>query len=404
MERIPVEIWQQILLEVMEMDAAHIFATSCTSYTFLYFVKLQTRIHKHREPHLGYLERRRRLRLVCRAWNEFILLTRHRWLQLGEGSAVYDLDSTTPGTRGIRAVEKLSMTISSEEFVTPVLSWASHILKRPANQSPLQAYTLWLLKTPTRGYNPFDDLVGTGTTPECANPNTNPNTTLRSLSITKGSGLNASIALPQISSIFTGLRSLFLINIVDTPWQTMALPHLEVLLVHHKLTWTPKPPWPIQAWDTPALRHVHLGYFRSVRQFTGVLDGLLGRYAHQIESLVLLELPMWSSSIVELPPNFWAQFSALRLFGAKAATLRRKHWSGWTVEPPTTHPLRYLVCLSASSAEYTINRLRQEWTWHGGVRLVVGPNATDTYHVIKDVRDDQWITRMEETDGVLPEL
>jgi hypothetical protein len=398
MERVPLEVWQQILLKVMEMDDAHTFATSCTPYTFLYFVKLQTRIHKHRKSHLDYLERRRRLRLVCRAWNDIILLTRHRWLQLGEGSAVYDLDSTTPGARGVRGVEKLSMAISSEELVTPVLSWASHILKRPDNQSPLRAYTLRLLNPHTREYNLFEYLVGMGTTPEYVN------TTLRSLSITKGFDLNVSITLPQISSIFTGLRSLFLINIVETPWQTMALPHLEVLLVHHTPTQTPRPPWPIQTWDTPALRHVHLGHFRSVWQFTGVLDRLLGRYAHQIESLVLLERRKGSNLIIKLPPNFWAQFSALRLFGVNVATLQSKHWSGWTVVPPTTHPLRYLVCWSASSADSTINRVREEWTWHGGVRLVTGPNATDTYHVIKDVRDDQWITRVEEIDGVLPEL
>jgi hypothetical protein len=400
MERVPVEIWQQILLKVMDMDDAHMFATTCTPYTFLYFVTLQTRTHKHRKSHLDYLEQLKRLRLVCRAWNEFVLLTGHRWLQLDERSAVYDLLSTTPGARGVRGVEKLSMTISSEELVTPMLSWAAHILKRPANQSPLRAYTLWLLKTPRQGYNPFDDLVGMGTSPEC----TNTNTTLRSLSITKGFNSNASITLPQISSTFTGLRSLFLINIVATPRQRMALPHLEVLYVQHTLSVFPKLPWPMQAWDTPALRHVHLGHFNAVRQLTGVLDGFLGRYAHQIETLVLLELRRWSVLIIELPPSFWAQFSALRLFGVKFATLRRKHWSGWTVVPPTTHPLRYLVCWSASSAESAINRVRQEWTWHGGVRLVAGRNSTDTYHVVKDVRDGQWVTKMEETYGILPEL
>ena len=92
MERIPVEVWQQILLEVMEMDGAPIFATSCTPYTFLYFVDQYTRFHRHQKPHLEYLEQRRCLRLVCRTWNEFVLLTRHRWLQLGEGSAMYELD------------------------------------------------------------------------------------------------------------------------------------------------------------------------------------------------------------------------------------------------------------------------------------------------------------------------
>jgi hypothetical protein len=398
MERVPVEVWQLILLEVMDMGDAHIFATSCTPYTFLYFVYLQTRIHKQQESHQDYLERRRRLRLVCRAWSEFVLLTEHRWLQLDEGSAVYDLDSTTPGARGVRAVERLSTMISLEELVTPILSWVSHILKRPANQSPLRAYNLRLLNPPTREYNLFHDLVGMGTTPEYMN------TTLRSLSITKGFISKASITLPQISSIFVGLRSLFLINVVATLRQAMALPHLEVLYMHHTLTWTPELPWPMQMWDTPALRHVHLGHFNAVGQLTGVLDDFLGRYARQIESLTLLQIDRSSMSIMDLPPCFWSRFSALRLLGMRAATLKRKHWSGWTVVPPATHPLRYLVCWSFFSVGRTVDCVRLRWTWHGGVRLVAGQDFKDTYHVVKDVRDGQWVTKMEETNGILPEL
>ena len=38
MERVSVEIWQQILLRVMETNDWPIFATSCTPYTFLAFI------------------------------------------------------------------------------------------------------------------------------------------------------------------------------------------------------------------------------------------------------------------------------------------------------------------------------------------------------------------------------
>jgi hypothetical protein len=401
MERVPVEIWQQILLKVMEMNDAHIFVTSCTPYTFLYFVDQQTLIHKYRRSHLGYLKRRRRLRLVCRAWSEFVLLTSHRWLQLDEASAAHYLASATPDAGGVRAVEKLSTTIRSDEWMTPILSWASHILKRSANQFPLRAYTLRLLN-PTRGYNPFDDLVGRGTTPKFTNANTN--TTLRSLSITTAIGSNASIPLPQISSTFKGLRSLFLINTTATPTQAIVLPHLEVLYMHHRFPTFPTLQYPMQTWDTPALRHVYLGYFNTAEQLTGVLDGFLGRYASQLESLALLQLDQPPTLIMDLLPCFWSQFSALRLLGLRAATLERKDWTGWTIVPPATHPLRYLVCWSASSAESTVGRVRLRWTWHGGVRLVTGQNFTDTYYVVKDVRDGQWVTKMEETNGVLPEL
>ena len=399
MERIPVEVWQQILLKVMEIVGVPIFATSCTPYTFLYFVDQHTLFDRQPKPHLEYLEQRRCLRLVCRTWNEFVLLTRHRWLQLGEGSTMYELDSTTttttPGARGVGPVERLSTTITSEELATPILSWVSHILKCPADQSPLRAYTLRFLQPPVWGYNPFNDLVGSSTTQD---PETN--TTLRSFSIDTAFGSIAGIVLPEISRNFTGLRSLFLINANASPTQTLTLAHLEVLYMQYLL---PIFELQMEVWETPALRHVHLGHFSSTEQLTGVLDGFLGQYAHQIESLALVELSMDTWSFFDLPTQFWAKFTALRLLGLNATTLEREDWTGWSIVPPPTHPLRYLVCLSQVSAERTVDRVRPRWTWHEGVRLVAEQNASDSYYVVKDIRDCQWNTKMEKTYGILPE-
>ena len=68
----------------MEADDRLTFMTSCASYTFLYFVDQQIRIYGQRKPYLDYLERRRRLRLVCSTWNEFVLITGPRWLHLDD--------------------------------------------------------------------------------------------------------------------------------------------------------------------------------------------------------------------------------------------------------------------------------------------------------------------------------
>jgi hypothetical protein len=409
MERVPVEIWQQILLKVMEVDAGPIFATSCTPYTFLYFVTQQTRMHKKQRPYLDYRDQRRRLRLVCRTWNEYIINSSHRWLQLDDpgcldeqGRAVYELDSSTPGPGGdVGPVERLSTTINSEELASHILSWTSHILKRPANHSPLRAYTLRLLKTPVRRYNPFDGLVGTATTTAAAAGYTN--MTLRALSITTSFGSSARIAFPQISTTFPHLRALFLVNANATAQQALALPQLEVLLVHNTLA-ALGTPLPVHTWDTPALRHAHLGHVSSSAQVVAVRDGFLRRYAPQLQSLVLLELSKASESFVDLPLWFWDEFCALRLLGLKAATMEREDWSGWSVVPPTTHPLQYVVCWSPSTPESTVERVRQRWTYHQGVRLVAGQQTTDTYHLVRDIRDGQWIAKMEETDGILPEL
>jgi len=413
MERFPIELWEQILLKVMEMDETPIFATSCTSYTFLYFVNQQTSKPWHRKPHYDYLERRRRLRLVCRTWNEFVLSTSHRWLQLGQGNAMYELDSTTtsPGCRGgVGPIEKLSTTINSEESVIPVLSWVSHILKRPENHSPLRAYTLRLFNTPVPGYNPFDDLLVGAKTTQGTNANTN--TTLHSLSITTSIDSNASIAFSQISRTFTSLRSLFLTDVTVAPQQALALPHLEVLYLNYPLPWLEMLQGSMETWKTPALRHVYLGHI-SV-PLMDVLDRFLGQYARQIESLVLSPITTYPPHLfnpittypphlLNLPSGFWDQFTELRLLGLDNGTLEDEEWSGWSVVPPPTHPCRYLVCRINPSMDRVVNKIDSIWTWHDGVRLVAGHADWDKYYVVTKYPGSS-ITSMESNYGVLPEF
>jgi len=204
MERVPVEVWQQILLKAMEANDWPMFATSCTPYTFLDFVFLRTSQQMFRKPSLDYLAQHRCLRPVCRAWNELVLSASHRWLSVDEQSPIYNLDPTTSSRAkgGVGPVEGLSTEIHWDGMVTPALSWASHILKRPASQSPLRAYTLRLYVTPVPGYNPLNNLLaGTRTTtthnPECTNPECT-NTTLHSLSIITSSDISISIPFSQI--------------------------------------------------------------------------------------------------------------------------------------------------------------------------------------------------------------
>jgi len=421
MERVSVEVWQQILLKVMETSNWPIFATSCTPYTFLAFTYLHLSQQRDQKPYLDYQTQRSCLRLVCRAWNEFVLFTSHRWLPLEDWSPMYELDPTTliRTKGGVGPIEILSTAINSDEFLTPILSWASHVLKRPASQSPLWAYNLHIVVAPELkpGCNPLDLLVGATTTldPECTTTTTNANTTLRSLSITAlfGSNLSGtkhSTLLSQISRTFTGLRSLFLIRVKAPPQQTLALAQLEVLYVEcYHPEWN-KLQQLIETWDTPRLRHVHLGRFNT--PLTDVIDHVLGRYAHQIESLVLSNVAFLPTSCLDLPSGFWTQFIALRLFGLDCNTLGRKEWSGWSVVPPPTHPCRYLLCdmwaateLELESlVEHEVYNIHRGWTWNDGVRLVAGDARLGQYYIVKNIRDGQSIADMEKTVGVLPEL
>jgi len=409
MEHVSVEIWQQILLKAMEANDWPIFGTSCTPYTFLAFMHLYDFHQRDRKPYQDYLTQRRGLRLVCRAWNKFVLFTSHRWLLLEEAlSPMYKVDPTTSYAEGgVGPVEKLSTVINSNELGTPILSWVSHILKRPASQTPLRTYILWISGALRQGYNPLDDLIGTTTTqnPGCSNTNTNTNTTLRALSIAITSPTRNFISLSQISRTFTGLRMLSLFNINATPQQTLTLAHLEVLYVRLPSKTLLES---MGTWDVPALRHVSLGNF-SMMSLTDVVDRFLGRWAHQIESLFCKEFDRfrWSilaSPLLDLPSGFWAQFPVLRLLGLDPEPLQLEEWSGWSVVPPPTHPCRYLVCCLYSVEEIGVEDIRTNWTWHDGVRLVAGDAQSNQYYVVKNIRDDPSFANMEKTVGVLPEL
>jgi len=399
-----------------------IFATSCTPYTFLAFIDLHDGHDGHPKSYDKYVEQRKRLRLVCRAWNDFVLFTSHRWLQLHERSPMYKLDSTTTARAngGVGPVEKLSMSIQFSDM-TPILSWASHILKRPAGQSPLRAYIFRLHLNrdtmPAPRDSLFDDfLVGTTTTQDLECTNTNTNTTLHLLSITTMNlqpKFHTPISFSQISGIFPGLRSLFLRRVKVTPQQSLTLAHLEVLSVFDPSKALLES---METWDMPALRHVSLGYF-TMTSLTDVVDRFLGRWAHQIESLFCrkfdpLRSSILASPLLDLPSGFWAQFPVLHLLGLDCEALKRKEWSGWSVVPPPTHPCRYLVCCVYPGKESEVERhvgrqvedIRTKWTWHDGMRLVVEHPPTGQYYVVKNIRDGTSIANMEKTVGILPEL
>jgi hypothetical protein len=402
MKRLAVEIWQQILIKVMETKYPPIFATSCTPSTFLWFKDLHTEQQRHPKQYIDYLEQRGRLRLVCRAWNGLVLFAGDRWLRLEDWSPLFELDPTitTHANGGVGPVERLITIIRDDNLVTPMLSWASHILKRPAGQSPLRAYNLQLHVLPVPGYNPFDDfLVETTRNLECASTSTNTNTTLRLLTIEIVHDLDISISLSQISRTFTGLRSLFLCSVKATPQQPLRLAHLEVLYVGCPSKTLLKS---METWETPALRHVYLEGFCML--LADVIGSFLGRYAHQIESLDLSRFSEYPSFIPDLPSGFWAQFTALRLLSLGDEPLVREQWSGWSVMPPPTHPCRYLVCSVYSGRTRVIKDILSRWTWHDGVKLITGNRISGVYYIVKNIRDDLSVFTMERTVGVLPEL
>lgn len=81
--RVPVEIWEHILLEVVSSQSMLVFATSCSASDYLTFKRTcgdgETRSHRY--EYVKFWQTRRTLRAVCRSWRSFFdrLDQRDRW-------------------------------------------------------------------------------------------------------------------------------------------------------------------------------------------------------------------------------------------------------------------------------------------------------------------------------------
>jgi hypothetical protein len=87
--RIPVEIWELILLEVILPQSMLVFATSCSASDYLIFKRTcgDGENSSHRYEYVKSLQNRRTLRGVCRSWMSFFdrLDLRDRWSHLPSG-------------------------------------------------------------------------------------------------------------------------------------------------------------------------------------------------------------------------------------------------------------------------------------------------------------------------------
>ena len=383
-DRLPVEIWQDILLLAIESDGCSPFATTCTPSTFLHFLK------RERNPdnaYINYSRCRATLRQVCRAWDQFLLSTNSWWIHVrshvrspNHPQKTLDLPSITDQ---VPTVKRVSMSITAHGRVVPGLNWASDLLQRV--RVPLLSYSL-ILSIPSHRHchhNPCDFLAGV-----------RPNLALRNLQIAcLGMNTCGTISFSQISANFKDLVSLSLFNLVMRSRGKLALPCLELLYISNPRY----APLPTQGWNLPRLRHVYIAVITSKTGFNVVLN-FLRRYASQLESLFLIEYPFSSG----LPHDFWDSFTALQLLGVRYHVLDNRSWSGWDITPPRSHPFRYLACRHCIDFEVTASLLRSMWTYHEDVALVIENANSGEYYLIEDIKEDGWRTRVTKTDGILP--
>jgi len=158
-DRIPVEIWQSILLLTIESDGSALFTTTRTPSTFIHFLKQE---EYPGSSYTGYVRRRATLRQVCRAWNHFLLSTNSWWIHLrGPKRPRRSLDLPSI-TDQMPTIKRLSMVITAHECIQSGIDWAFDLLQRV--QVPLISYN-FTFSTPfdhdfSRG--PIDILAAVG--------------------------------------------------------------------------------------------------------------------------------------------------------------------------------------------------------------------------------------------------
>ena len=380
-DRLPVEIWVDILLLAVEPDAGpSVFATTCTASTFIHFITQEN------YSYIEYVRRRATLRRVCRAWNETVLSTDCWWIHLSTPTQILVSPSTTDQ---VRTIKRLSMAAMDRQYVEHWVNWASDVLQRV--QTPLITYDV-TFPLCNDGYYAcpkthalHDFLPGVGS-----------KIALRRLRVVFPN-LNhcRTISFSHLNANFKNLVSLSLCNLIVFSPQELTLPHLEVL---HLATFMGALPSPTQEWDLPRLRHVcvdgnlHPPYIDYWLKF-------LRRYASQLETLFLSVQSRWD----DFPLDFWDSFTALQLLGLPYNVLTDRGWGGWITTPPRTHPFRYLVCRYCSDVVATVDSLESIWTYHGEVGLVIEGDNSGQYYLIEDIEEKGWKTRMTESDGILPD-
>ncbi len=385
-DRLPVEIWEDILLLAVEPDVGPtVFATTCTASTFIHFITQEN------PSYIEYMRRRATLRQVCRAWNETLLSTDSWWTHLSTPIRSQRILVSSSTTDQVPTVKRLSMNTKDRECLEHWVNWASDVLQRV--QAPLITYDV---KFPS-----CDDGIDTcrqrkGHALDDFLPRVGSKMALRSLRVVFPS-LNycRAISFPHLNANFKNLVSLSLCNLIMLSPQELTLPHLEVLQLTRYIG---LPPSPTQGWNLPRLRHVCVDGDLHTLYVNRWLKFLL-RYASQLETLFLSVDYPWE----DFPLDFWDSFTALQLLGLLDNVLTDRGWGGWIATPPRTHPFRYLVCRYCRDVVETVDSLESMWTYHQGVGLVIERGTRGQYYLIEDIEEKGWKTRMTKSDGILPD-
>jgi hypothetical protein len=351
-ERAPVEIWERIILALIDFDPykTPFFTVYCTPDNYLAFKRTCSdfRDEASNYSYKAIEKTRRSLRLVSKSWK--VVADREdlggRWIRSETQKSGVDMESWENALRiDFRDSGKTCTDWLEREKKTHLKSGVGARVQR-----------LEILHTNTNSFRPtFSNL--------CAASAALPN--LRSLSLNIRGPINY---LRSISRCFPQLTHLTLFSNVDnlqfSDGDALQLEKLEVLFLFFR-DFPDRP----EAWSLPALEHIHI---RPMRSPSGQdVISFLRQYGHTLKTMDLDDTTPVSSlpfkyntrrpKTRRFPADFWTSFPHLELLRCSLK------YSSFPTYPDKSSSLRFLV--DTDPIEGGHDFVTSLWPWLEGDEL-----------------------------------
>ncbi|KAG8845439.1 hypothetical protein FRB91_001741 [Serendipita sp. 411] len=387
--RVPVEIWNRVLLEAVLLDEnkSPFLSATCTSSNYLAFKRTcgDRRSAAYRHEYKSIENHRRKLRLVCRAWKEFA----DRWDLCDRWVTVRSLKNEIPDEtwRGALRVEYLDVSETWEHSIkSSIFCW------KTLGGNGLRMTRLELLRLSKGEFKPIlEVLFGAAK----ALPQ------LRSL----GLGVPDSYGgLPRkLSRFFPRLTHLTLDFTIVGPgeivWDppkgkeipegavaeanTLQLLDLEVLFLLRK-EFLPD----LDHWHLPRLKHFHAHPIGILPVWTDTIYPFLLQHSATIETLDLDNTTIGATGglnrsdgqyIVE--PGFWDMFPSLQLIRYSSMNMKFSDY------PRNDHPLRIVVETDPIDLDHELIQALKPWVQGAHVKhpeniVVYGSYLVKSQHLV----------------------
>jgi hypothetical protein len=366
--RIPVEVWEHILLEVISVGSSPVFATTCTSSNYLAYKRTFGKSDGFVYPSEYWQSEKNRLRVrcVCRTWRAFAdrwdirdrwVITQTLWVgrDYDKWRGVVRLDY-----RGLGAMGDWS-SVKENHIASLTPAWLAQWKHIEDTGGTIRLQRLELLHLRPEFFGNFIRALF-----DVASLSKN----LRSLALTIPNAqypIMEMVAnhLPNLTHLTLCMQPRHPHGFIDnfTTFERLGplkLKKLEVLFLFPN-----GHTFDLPTWHLPSLRHIQI---RLVRSLWERMYEFLERHAPTIETIDLetnaANSMFWGTQerIFTLPQDFWSTFAHLKLL--------RCSWRLFKFEglPPQHHPLETFVVTDSIEEMFQITDILEVWVAEPGIK------------------------------------